>query len=151
MTDVTEETPAVEEQAPVQAEAEQPEEAGEQGLKDLLKAFPDAPTESTIEEWKGTHGEVMCSGFSESELFMFRPLTRGEFVELQVVLAQNQTTETQFAVEEDIVNKCVLWATGNGLKSLQTKGGSLSTLHEQIMQNSNFVNPAMASALVIKL
>lgn len=127
------------------------EEKPGEGLKDILAAFSGSPSDEKIEGWKNDHGEVMCSGFSASEVFIFRPLTRQEYVQVQLTLSQAQSVEDQFGVEQQIVETCLLWASEPGLKSLQSKGGSLSTLHEQVMQNSNFVNPAMAAALVIKL
>lgn len=142
MTD-TQETPEVE------GKTEEKEEE-QKGLAELLSEFPDAPEEEQIEGWKTSHGEVFCSGFSAIELYIFRPLNRREFVQQQLELAQAQATD-QFTSEEETVNKCLLWKSGPGAKALENKAGSLSTLHEQIMQNSNFVNPAMASALVVKL
>ena len=117
----------------------------------VLRAFPDAPSPARIEEWKVTHGEILCSGFSNTELFVFRPLTRQEFVNLQTVLAQATEPVTQYDVEAKIVTTCVLWSSTDGGSSLANKGGSLSTLHEQIMQASNFMNPALAASYVARL
>lgn len=131
-----------------------PEETPEMELPDLasfLAAFEGAPTKDQIEQWKSAHGEVLCSGFSDVELFIWRPLTRKEYVAMQVEFAQSEEPVTAFSVEDKVVEMCVLWASNQGLESLERKAGSMSTLHEQIMQNSNFMNPAMASALVIKL
>ncbi len=149
-----------EENAAPQAEGTEVEEKKEEGedkveekektLADLLVEFPGAPDQNRIEEWKGQFGEIFCSGFSATELFVFRSLNRKEFVDQQLDLAQAQATDA-FTAEETIVEQCVLWMTDVAEKSLTQKAGTLSTLHEQIMQNSNFVNPAMASALVVKL
>jgi hypothetical protein len=128
----------------------QQEEKKEPTLRDILDALPGAPSEEQIEEWKQEHGEVFCSGLSTTEIYVFRPVSRQEFVAQQMQLAQAQDA-TQFHAEEMVVESCLLWGSDDGMKSLQTKAGSLSTLHEQIMQNSNFVNPSVASALVIKL
>ncbi len=120
-------------------------------LAKVLSAFPDAPNKEEIEQMKSLHGEVFCSGMSESELFIFRPLKRQEYVEMQNTLSQAQTPVSQFQVEEDTVTKCVLWASKDGLSSLKDKAGTLTTLNEQILQNSNFIAPAVAASLVIKL
>jgi hypothetical protein len=66
-------------------------------------------------------------------------------------MSQAQTPVSQFKAEEDTVTKCVLWASAEGLTSLQNKAGTLTTLNEQVLQNSNFMNPAVAASLVIKL
>lgn len=120
-------------------------------LADLLKKFEDGPNEAKIEEWKQQHGEVLCSGFSESEIIVWRPLTRREFVTLQTTVAQAETQMTNFDLEDQVVETCVLWASPTAKGALQQKAGSMTTLNEQIMQNSNFIDPRMASALVVKL
>ena len=120
------------------------------GLADLLSTFPDAPTEGKIDKWKQIHGEIFCSGFSETELVVWRPINRKEFVNLQEQLQSGAELNT-YELEERVVVNCILWSTPQAESSLEQKAGSLTTLNEQIMQNSNFVNPQMASALVVKL
>tara|TARA_Y100000310_G_C20609722_1_gene777380 strand:+ start:505 stop:930 length:426 start_codon:yes stop_codon:yes gene_type:complete len=120
------------------------------GLADLLSTFPNAPTEGKIDKWKEIHGEIFCSGFSETELVVWRPINRREFVNLQEEL-QAGTDLNTYELEEKVVVSCILWSTPQAESSLEQKAGSLTTLNEQIMQNSNFVNPQMASALVVKL
>lgn len=135
---------------PVEEKVEQPQEE-EKGLGELMFDLPDSPDKAQVETWKQQHGEVFCSGFSPLEMFVFRPLTRVEFVQIQTVMKSPDNQVSQLDLEEQIVRRCVLWASKDGLTSLDNKAGSLTTLHEQILQNSNFVNPAMASALVCKL
>ena len=118
---------------------------------EALFDLPGAPTKVQVEEWKQKFGEVFCSGFSGTEVFVFRPLQRQEFVNLQVTVANAGGQMTQFQIEEDTVKRCTLWASTDGEKALVIKAGTLSALHEQILQNSNFVNPSMASVLVVKL
>ena len=126
------------------------EKKTEPSLVDILSNFPDAPVAEQIDEWKKAYGEIFCSGFTNTELFIWRTITRKEYVALQVKLSQTENV-SQSTVEEEMTNLCTLWGSPGGLEALDKKAGTLSTLHEQIMQNSNFVNPAMASALVIKL
>ena len=116
-----------------------------------LFAFPGAPDKDQVEQWKQAHGEVLVSGFSETELYVFRPLTRAEFVNLQALIAGSQEQVSNFEIEEKICDACTLWASPTGVESLQNKAGSLSTLHEQIMQASNFVDPRFASSFVVRL
>jgi hypothetical protein len=120
-------------------------------LAEILSDFAGSPTKEQLDKWKAEHGEIFCSGLSALELFIFRPVKRQEFVQMQLVLAQATEPVTQYQVEEDTVQKCVLWASEPGLSALKLKAGTLSTLNEQVLQNSNFVTPAMASQLVIKL
>jgi len=118
-------------------------------IADALAKFAGAPTKDVIEGWKQQHGDVFCSGFSEEELLIWRPLNRQEFVELQTKLAQEQGT--QMDQEQEVVTTCVLWMSDKAKRAMTQKAGSYPTIHEQIMFNSNFVDPRVASALVIKL
>ncbi len=139
---------------PEQKEEVEPEKKKEETLGEVLKKFPGAPDDAQIEKWKQEWGEVMCSMFSETELFIFRPIKREEWVNLQMYVSQQQqegNTVSNFEIEEKIVENCVIWMSPLGMDSLQNKAGSLSTLHEQVLQQSNFVNPAYASNFVIKL
>lgn len=136
----------------VQPEVQEQEQPEVPNLVNLLKDFDDAPGEAQIEKWKQQFGEVFVSGFSEEELFVWRPLNRGEYVSLQKQMrapADGQEPLSDLDFEEAVVEKCVIW--GSAMDSLKTKGGSVSTLSEQIMTNSNFMAPATASLLVMKL
>lgn len=117
-----------------------------QNLESVLKNFGGSPSPEKLEAWKSEHGEIYCSGFSSEELFVWRPISRAEFVDMQA-----RAQEESFDSENVTVNTCILWASEPAKQSLVTKAGSLTTLHEQIMQNSNFMPPAMAAQLVIKL
>jgi len=121
-----------------------------QTLPDILKAFPNSPTPEVIEGWKLDYGDVYVSGFSETELFVFRAITRPEWVALQVKSADPEAKMDTFKFEEAICDICVLW------KSIPTtwdkcKAGIPSGIQEQVLQNSCFVTPQMASTLCAKL
>lgn len=128
--------------------AEEQQEEPQVSITDLLAALPGAPTKEQIEAWKQEHGEVFCSALSGEEIFIFRPLKRREYLELQLLAQQQQTP---IDGEELLVKKCLLWGSDLAVRSLDNKAGSLTTLQEQVLQNSNFVAPAVASALVVKL
>ena len=125
---------------------EEPKDAGQ-----ALFALAGAPSAVQIEEWKTQFGEVLVAGNSEVELFVFRPLSRIEFINLQTYLSQAKEPVTPLEVEEKICNTCVLWASELALRSLESKAGTLTTLHEQIMQASNFVDPRYAGSFVVRL
>lgn len=123
-------------------------------LAQMLKEFDGAPDNTQVEKWKERYGEVFVSGFSETELFLWRPIGRAEYVGLQkkmrsVPATPEDQSSTEFEFENSIVTTCVLWSSDG--QSLERKGGSVSTLSEQIMTNSNFMGSAMASVLVMKL
>jgi hypothetical protein len=123
----------------------------EKTLGETLREFPGAPDDNQIEKWKQEYGEIFCSGLSATELVIFRPINRAEFSEMQLALAQTEKAVTQLDVEQQIVQTCTLWLTPAAKAALSTKAGSATTLHEQIMFNSNFMDPRVAQALVIKL
>lgn len=137
--------PVSNEEEPVEAVKE------EKNLGQIMADIPDSPDQSQIETWKQKHGDVFCSGFSPSEMYVFRALTRAEFVQVQAVMQSTEEQFTQLDLEEQIVKRCMLWASQEGQLALVNKAGSLTTLHEQILQNSNFINPALAAQLVMKL
>ena len=122
-------------------------------LTKLLSDFPDSPDQNLVEQWKQEFGEVFCSGFADDELFVWRPLSRGEYVDIQKTLrtppGEGQEPMNEYDMEELVVSKCVLW--GSKPSCLQRKAGAISTISEQVMMNSNFMPTQMAAALVIKL
>lgn len=129
-----------------EAENPAPEEAQEKSfvekLRELLSEFPNSPDETVIENWKVEHGDVFCSALSEEELFVFRAVTRREHRDIQA------TAEDDSDYELKVVSTCLLWSS---VADLEKKGGTLPTLLEQIMQNSNFMPPQLAGQLVVKL
>lgn len=136
-----------EEVVPEQPQSEVPD------LAAILSQFPGAPNQQEIEKLKQQYGEVFCSGFSNTELFIWRPLSRREYVNLQKDLRQQpapgKEAPSEFDFEEQVVKTCTLWTSDE--ETLFKKGGSIGTLSEQIMMHSNFMNSAMAATLVVKL
>ena len=136
------------------SEETQKEEAKQSSpdLVSMLSVFPGAPDKEQLESWKQLHGEIFCSGFSETELCIWRPLSRVEYVSLQKQLrappSQGKEPLNEFDYEEMVVRTCLLWRS---VKELNLKGGSVSTLSEQVLLNSNFMPPQMAQAFVMRL
>lgn len=123
-----------------------PEEPEEESISSkllaLLKDFPTAPTASSIEQWKSEHGDVFVSAFSEDEIFVFRSVSRRAHRQLQ----ESSASSDEF--EENLVKSCLLWTS---VPDLDKKGGTIPTLFEQVVQNSNFMSPQLAASLVVKL
>ncbi len=115
-------------------------------LAQMLAKFQNAPTADQIEELKATYGEIFLSAITEDEIFLFRTVRRGEWRDMQLAVRGGQLDE--LGQEELVVNTCVLWKS---VPDLSKKAGTLSTLAEQIMQNSNFMSSGQASMLVGKL
>lgn len=144
-----------------EATQEEQQEEVKPNFVSLLKDLPNAPDQATIDAWKAKHGEIFVSGFSETEFFIWRSISRKEYKALQIeqqklaVVQQSQQPDPERTIndeanyQEKLVSTCVLWPTG--LEVLVRKAGTVPTLAEQIMQNSNFTTPQQASMLVMKL
>lgn len=142
-----EQTPEVTQES--QVEGEIAEKAKE--LPGYLQNRPDAPTATQIESWKAKYDEVFVSGFSEEELFVWRPIFRKEYLLLQKEAVDPQTgTVNQATFETLLCDTCVLY---NSTKRsvADGKAGTASVLAEQILQNSNFIPAQVAMMLVAKL
>lgn len=110
----------------------------------VLQKLPGAPTQQMIEQWKTVHGEVYMLALSEKEVFIWRPITRPEYLQVQ------QTVQNQSQYEELICDVCTLWRSVDA-DWQKGKAGTPATLHEQILLQSNFVNANAASLLVARL
>ena len=155
---MSEETKAIEEEAPgspvapkepetsseVEAEAEEPT----MDIYGLLSTIPDAPSKEKIDTWKRTT-DVEASVFSETEVYIWRPITWHEYKTLQQSAADNAQNPNFF--DEQILYKCVLWPKILPEVMPVLKGGTVPTLSQQIMEGSNFIPPQMAMNLVVKL
>jgi hypothetical protein len=125
-------------------------------LMEALSKFPNAPTHEQIEEWK-KNSDVMASGLDDDEIYLWRPINRREFKakKQEFMLAAQQAQQEGKAppadgsMEEALVDACILWASSP--QALQRKAGSYEVLYEQIMASSNFINPAVAAQMVLKL
>ena len=122
--------------------------APDKEMVQLLDKLPNRPGQEQIDGWKAVYGDVFVSGFSEEELYVWRSLTRKEYINLQTT--GQETGMNQFQMEEATCGVCVLWPE-NIEECLQKKAGTAGSLHEQILQNSNFFSPQAASILVAKL
>lgn len=128
------------------------EQEGGPVFADLLKVIPGAPKPEDIEAWKVKFGDVFVSGFSPTELYIWRPIRRGEWRSLQARMADPEQKVDQLRWEEMVCEQCVLWPTTNtDFWSDPSKAGTPSSLSEQILQNSNFLSPQQAAMLVQKL
>ena len=130
-------------------EEENKPEVPQMDIKSVLFSMKDAPTQEKIEEWKALHGEVLVYGFSPTELYIFRPLAREEYVTLQLLAQQRQQQGEVVDAENETVNICVLWPKDEG--KMKMKAGTITSLYERIMQDSNFVPSNLSPYLVVKL
>lgn len=137
---------------------EEPEAPKAPDLLSIIQSKPGGPSKQVIDSWKAKHGAIYASGFSEDELYVWRAITRNEYKKIQIEgqdIAQIQDAKEQMAAqmssEERIVSMCILWPVKTPEELAADKGGTVPTLLEQVMQNSNFMTPQQASFLVVKL
>ena len=120
-------------------------------IADVLKKLPDAPPQSQIDQWKNQFGDVFVSGFSETEIYVWRALNRLEYKQLQAQLTDPEARVDELRYQEQICERCVLWPKLDPQYWAISKAGTPSTLAEQVMLQSNFVAPNIAAMLVAKL
>ena len=131
-------------------QTKQEEAKAQDTLPKVLGSFPNAPSSEQIEAWKVQYGEVFVSGFSETDLYIWRALTRPEYVNLDTIASNPETQIDRHKFEEMVCDACVLWKSIDKPWS-EGKAGTPTSLQEQILQHSNFLNPQAAALLVAKL
>lgn len=121
----------------------------EDKLRDMLSNWKDSPSLEKIEEWKLAHGSTFLSILDEDELFIFRPITRAEHRSLNKDISNGLREADTF--EDVVVTSCVLWSSLPLNKLSEQKAGTVSSLFEQVMSNSNFIPSVALMNLVVKL
>ncbi len=139
-----------EEQKVEQKQEENPQAQIAANLQQLLSTFDGAPDQAQINAWKKQYKEVFVSGFSDSEVYLWRTITRPEYVQVQKKIQEPNSPIDQYKLEEMVCETCVLWKSTEESWA-EGKAGTPNALSEQIMQNSNFLSPQAASMLVVKL
>ena len=127
-----------------------PEEQMAANLQGLLANFPGAPDKVQIDAWKAQYRDVFVSGFSDTEIYLWRAINRPEYVKIQKKVQVPNTPIDQYQLEELVCETCTLWKSTTESWA-EGKAGTPNALSEQIMQNSNFLAPQLASMLVVKL
>ena len=146
--DKASEAPAEHKEPEAGSEPEAPAEDPTMDIYGLLSTIPDAPSKEKIDSWKRST-DVEASVFSETEVYIWRPITWHEYKTLQQSAADNAQNPNFF--DEQILYKCVLWPKILPETLPVLKGGTVPTLAQQIMEGSNFIPPQMAMNLVVKL
>ena len=122
----------------------------EESIGVLLKRLG-GPGPTEIDAWKAQYGEAFVSAFSSTEVYVWRPLKRHEYRNLQLDLANPEKKMDNFDYEEAICVTCSLWPKLTAGFFANAKGGTPTSLAEQVMQNSNFFSPQQAASFVMKL
>jgi len=148
--------PESKEQPKSQAEPEKESQLSEEELAaaeqatvyDLLASLPGGPDRAQVEAWKQQFGEIFTAYFSEQEVYVFKPIRRMEWKNW---MSEQHLTQNQLALQEHVVSQCVIWPPVRPEAIMTSKGGTVPTLFEQIMEYSNFIPTQAALTLVTKL
>lgn len=127
---------------------EELQEAPQLEVQELLASIPGSPSKEQIDTWKA-QTDVQASIFSETDVFLWRPVNWQEYKMLQQAAAENAQNPNFF--DEQLIYKCVLWPAVQPANLPGLKGGTIPTLSQQIMEGSNFIPPQIAMNLVVKL
>ena len=147
----------MEEQEAPQTEGQETQEEKEQTGPDIAALFDnldDSPDEDQIEKWKEQFGDVFVFGLSNTEIFIFKAISREEYRVIQGQVQDAQTNGIAISdelIEDAMFEKCVLYSSKEAQAALTTKAGTAKTLNDQILLNSYFISPQTASEFVIKL
>lgn len=92
------------------------------------------PNQNTINEWKKQFKDRIYSiKLTDKDVFIWRPLTRKEFKEL------NQLEADALTKEESLCEICILWPENYGADEIENGiAGAPTILAEHIMQTSGF-------------
>lgn len=92
------------------------------------------PNQETINEWKKQFKDRVYSiKLTDKDIFIWRPLTRKEFKEL------NQLEADALTKEESLCEICILWPENYGVDEIENGiAGAPTILAEHIMQTSGF-------------
>ncbi len=109
------------------------EELGKEFLKKsalsiLRDTFPDI--DSIVDSAKEQHGEVYLYIFNENEFYIYRPITRKEYVSAAA------TCSNEFELEDAICNMCVVYGSSPVIDD--SKAGTTTVLFNLIQYASNF-------------
>lgn len=144
-------TPEQVEEVEVKKEEEKPA-APKFDIYQLLAETKGAPTKEVINQWKVMYnGDVYAAVLGRGEIFVFRPIYRLEWKQIQTQIGQMKQAD-EAAINEMICKKCCLYPNLNDQATFATlKAGTITTLFEQISWFSNFMDTSMAIQMVVEL
>ncbi len=114
----------------------------------LLETFEtntQRPNASAISAWKATFGEINLLALTEDEMYIYRTVNRLEFKQISAM------AKDENSFDEMLVQRCVLWPKLGVEFNMASKGGTIPSLKEAILQTSNFLDPRVVMSLVRKL
>lgn len=134
-----------------EAKEEQEEEEKRLTSYDIL-ALLGGPSKEEIEAYKAQNAtELHILPLSEKEVYIYRPIKRAEWIQLQNMFAQAGNKIDSNKQEEYLVNKCLVWPKQQLGWEQMSKGGLISSLANAIMYSSYFLPTNLITAIVDKL
>lgn len=138
-------------------EANTPEDAMKNQILDALKKLKNSPSQAQINAWKEARGanSVYVMAFSESDVYIYSFLTRGQHQKIQEIVKKAQETgnvNIENMLKEKVVQNCVLWPRPLPVEFFyNSRAGVVDGLYEAIMIQSGFLSPQQLMLLTTQL
>lgn len=133
------------------------EEAMKNQILEALGKLKNAPNEAQINLWKQQRGRnsVYVMAFSESDVYIYSFLTRGQHQKIQEIVRKAQETgdiNIENMLKEKVVQNCVLWPKPLPVEFFyNSRAGIVDGLYEAIMIQSGFLSPQQLMLLTTQL
>ena len=121
--------------------------------RDIL-AEVGGPDKATIEQWKAEHGDVFMFAASDTEVFIFRPISRSEWLEAKQKVSEMEfknQAELDDVSERIVADIAILWKSDDAANSMENKAGTVGIINEQVMLRSYFIAASAVEKFVTKL
>jgi len=133
------------------------EDAMKNQILGALGKLKNAPNEAQINLWKQQRGRnsVYVMAFSESDVYIYSFLTRGQHQKIQEIVRKAQETgdiNIENMLKEKVVQNCVLWPKPLPVEFFyNSRAGVVDGLYEAIMIQSGFLSPQQLMLLTTQL
>lgn len=134
-----------------------PEDGMKNQILDALGKLKNAPSDAQINAWKQQRGRnsVYVMAFSESDVYIYSFLTRGQHQKIQEIVRKAQETgdiNIENMLKEKVVQNCVLWPKPLPVEFFyNSRAGIVDGLYEAIMIQSGFLSPQQLMLLTTQL
>jgi hypothetical protein len=108
------------------------------------------PSKQDVEDYKARQGNLYALPINENEVYLYRPLKRNEWNQLQTMFAKAANL-SEDARQEKIVLTCLVWPRLSEEDLQNDDAGVLPSLYEAIMYSSKFMPTQMIINLVSRL
>jgi len=95
--------------------------------------------------------ELFVLPIDEQNIFIYRPINRGEWMRLKNVFQQAGDNISVDAQKEKVVDQVLIWPRLDATQLPRMQAGTIDTLHEAVMYASHFLPSTVIINLVEKL